>query len=72
MKPSSLAPGFVKCFEEGWKGRSSLSQLPCYLLSSREEDTLARPEAGAGLGAAVGLLSSACGEILSPFTCVAN
>lgn len=74
VKPSSLAPGFIKCLEQGWKGRGSLSQLPCYLLSSGEEEVNmpARLGATAGLGAAVGLLPSAGGEILSSFTCMAN
>jgi len=48
--------------------------LPCYLLSSREEEvgTLGRLGASAGLRAAVGLLLSAGGEVLSPFTCKTN
>lgn len=74
MKLSSLAPGFVKCSEQGWKGRGSLLQLPCYLLSGGEEevDVPARLGASAGLGEATGLLPSAGGGILSPFMCTAN
>lgn len=73
MKPSSLAPGFVKCFEQSWKGRGSLLQLPCYLLGSGEEvDMPERLGASAGLGVAAGLLPSAGEEILSPFMCTAN
>lgn len=36
LKPSSLVPGFVNCFEQGWTDRDSLWQLPCYLLSVEE------------------------------------
>lgn len=74
MKPSSLVPDFVKCFEQGWKGRGSLLQLSCYLLGVREEemDMPVRLGASAGLRVAMGLLSSAGEEILSPFACMSN
>lgn len=35
LKPSSLVPGFVNCFEQDWTDRDSW-QLPCYLLTIGE------------------------------------